>query len=237
MGLIVSNIFWSVYEQNRSSIENNVCVDDQTAESVIIASNAKWNELKEKEWHLLLFYIRWKNTADLVTRWFKLLVTETRLFHRKLPPYVLVDSFSLFCYHQPTKLWEGNVLSRVDRLWVIQSTGRVLCDHYPWCIGPHRTGTSWLCPQPLTPRHVETCSTLTSFYRDPQTCSSLFIVKHVRLVSMRAVPNGMLSCLYWYDLQHARKISSWINSAKYNSAKRFVHELKPCFLLQRFAGN
>ena len=85
---------WGVYEQN--SIVNNVCVDDWTAESVIIASNAKWNELKEKEWHLLLFYNRWKNTADLVTRWFKLLVTETRLFHRKLPPSVLTDSSCLF---------------------------------------------------------------------------------------------------------------------------------------------
>ena len=37
-------------------------------------------------------------------------------------------------------------------LCVCLFTVGISCDHYPWCIGPHHTGT---------PRHVQTCSTWT----------------------------------------------------------------------------
>ena len=41
----------------------------------------------------------------------------------------------LYCnYRQPMKLREGNVFSGVCRQGVP-------CDYYPWCIGPHHTGT------------------------------------------------------------------------------------------------
>ena len=55
----------------------------------------------------------------------------------------------LLYYRRPMKLRECNVFSHV-RLF----TG-VPCNYYPWCIGPHCTGTPWL---------VQTCSTWASRY-------------------------------------------------------------------------
>ena len=58
---------------------------------------------------------------------------------------------------------------------------RVPCDHYPWCIGSHHTGTSGLGPFP-SPRYTHT-----SLFRGthPQTYSNLFIMNHIQLASGR----------------------------------------------------
>ena len=76
----------------------------------------------------------------------------------------------------PTKLRECNVFSCV----CLSVHSGSPCGDYPWCIGNHCTGI----PPDL---HVQTCLTWTSLYRDPtsQTCSNLFIMKHIRLASGR----------------------------------------------------
>ena len=72
--------------------------------------------------------------------------------------------------HPPSKFQEDNVYSCVCLsicLFTVKRGRGVLCDHYPWCIGPHHTGIPF-------PRHIWTCSWI-SLYRSLQTCSSLYL--------------------------------------------------------------
>ena len=55
----------------------------------------------------------------------------------------------VICYRPPTELREANVCLSVHgkEVCVCLSTGGIPCDHYPWCIGLHCTGT----PTPVLP--------------------------------------------------------------------------------------
>ena len=100
--------------------------------------------------------------------------------------------------------WDGGFIQMIitDRqrncrkvMFLVMSVclhGGVRRDHYPWCIEPHHTGTRHHHPNtdlgpvpprtpsaPAPPKHVQTCSSWTSLYRDPTPPwrSNSFIVK------------------------------------------------------------
>ena len=54
--------------------------------------------------------------------------------------YTLCLNLAIACYCAPMKLWKDQMC-----LSVILSMGGVLCDNYPWCIGPHCTGFAGPC--------------------------------------------------------------------------------------------
>ena len=73
----------------------------------------------------------------------------------------------------------------------LHGPGGVPFNHYNlWCVRPHHTVTSSQTrdltvhgpPGPTSPGHDQTCSTWILLYRNPQTYSNLFIMKHVRFV-------------------------------------------------------
>ena len=69
--------------------------------------------------------------------------------------------------------WVGQVDVMFSVMCICQSVcswGGSPCDHYPWCIGPHHTGTST--------GHVQTSSTWTALFRDPpgpDTCAGTLL--------------------------------------------------------------
>ena len=83
-------------------------------------------------------------------------------------------------------LWEGNVFSHVSVILSVHRGGGFPCDHYPWCLGPHYTGSPWPWPwlkytfsAPLDIRPGTSCPSPTPLlltsgghhWRPVQTCS------------------------------------------------------------------
>ena len=114
-------------------------------------------------------------------------------------------------YHLPMKLWEGNVFIQS----IILSTTGVSCDQYPWCIGPHLTGTpNSPGPLDLVPHyrdsHLQLCPhtwdlTILLFLlvtsgpqnwrpiqtyslEDPTSAGIWWLLKHIQLTSGRYAP-------------------------------------------------
>ena len=85
-------------------------------------------------------------------------------------------------YHPPTKLWQGNVFSRVCPSFC---PGGVLCDHYPWCIRLQRTGT-------LPPTHGPRPMLLTSRSQDRRRIQLV----HLRTLPSLVVTSGSYSSRY-----------------------------------------
>ena len=102
-------------------------------------------------------------------------------------------------YRPPTKLREDHVLSCLSIIMSAQGGGVPMwllpMMHQTW---PYKDPLVPL-PRTGTPRHVQTCSTWTSLYPLPQTCSNLFIMKYVRLASGRLASywNAFLKAESW----------------------------------------
>ena len=95
-----------------------------------------------------------------------------------LPINVLNERHSTHYYRPPTKLWECNVFTHV----CLFIRGGSLCNHYPWCIGPHCTTPSQpsQAPPPKISHHqiwdpLASPPTGDIWWPSLETCSNVFI--------------------------------------------------------------
>ena len=86
--------------------------------------------------------------------------------------------------------------------------GWVLCDHYPWCIGPHHTGNLpspalMYSPLPHSTGHIQTCTTWTSLYRNPPP--DIF-----KLIQLGLLCTAIQPCSKLFNIKHLRSASGWL---------------------------